>query len=408
MPQTRSVRHSMAVLVFLAAGSAQAQTTTTTTEGLTLVDTLNRLTSPVAGGAVGDALAFATALEVATTPLGISSAGFVYKLDPTTGLRVRTATTFGPAFSERVLTSGAGKVSFGANLTVSTFDRLGSFNLSRMTLSRADAAASTVARDGLASLVLSAQTTVLYGTLGATDRLDVSVAVPLVKVNVEGISWVQNRAGDVLLRTEGAGISSGLGDVAASAKFRLLRFGEGEPDPGGVALMASVRLPTGDRENLRGLGVTRTQAAVAVSSGRGRFRPHANAGYEMWSKAIAVAADPSANRNILVRNQAHYTAGFELEAAPKVTLNIDLLGRHILGGGRVAREERTPPPNSAGVNTFTVATVTTDRIRKLVLAPGVKWNLKGNVLLSLNALIPLKDNGLSDRFTPVVGLDWTF
>jgi hypothetical protein len=35
-------------------------------------------------------------------------------------------------------------------------------------------------------------------------------------------------------------------------------------------------------------------------------------------------------------------------------------------------------------------------------------NLKGNLLLSLNALVALQDNGLHDRFTPVIGLDWTF
>ena len=47
-------------------------------------------------------------------------------------------------------------------------------------------------------------------------------------------------------------------------------------------------------------------------------------------------------------------------------------------------------------------------ISKLTLAPGVRLNLKGSFVLSLNALTTLRDNGLHDKFIPVVGLDWTF
>ena len=236
-----------------AQGSAAAQTTTVT-EGLTLADTLALLTRPVAAGAAGEAISLATGLEVATSPLGISSAGFAYKLDPATGLLVRTATTFGPSFSERVLTAGAGKLSIASSLSVATYDRLGAFKLEQMELSRVESPSPAVARQGMTSLVLSSQTLVMYAALGATDRLDLGVAVPIVKVKVDGLSWVENENGDVLLRSTASGISSGIGDVAVVGKYRLARFGEGEPDPGGLALLGTVRLPTGDRENLRGLG----------------------------------------------------------------------------------------------------------------------------------------------------------
>jgi hypothetical protein len=42
------------------------------------------------------------------------------------------------------------------------------------------------------------------------------------------------------------------------------------------------------------------------------------------------------------------------------------------------------------------------------VAPGLKWAVKGNLLVSVNALIPVDDNGLHDEFTPVVGLAWGF
>ena len=44
-------------------------------------------------------------------------------------------------------------------------------------------------------------------------------------------------------------------------------------------------------------------------------------------------------------------------------------------------------------------------IQKLLLVPGLKMNLKGKLLLSLNAVIALKHSGLHSTVTPVVGID---
>src|SRR3954463_2377560 len=103
----------LAVSLPLVCGSFASAQEVTQTSGLTVADTLTQLTKPYGSAPVGEALGFATALEVATTPFGTSSGGFVFKLDPATGLQVRTATTFGPSFAERALTSGEGKVSVG-------------------------------------------------------------------------------------------------------------------------------------------------------------------------------------------------------------------------------------------------------------------------------------------------------
>jgi len=258
--------------------------------------------------------------------------------------------------------------------------------------------------------VLSSQTMVIYGAIGATDKLDLSVAVPLVKVKLEGLSWIDNQEFGVRTRAEGAGIASGIGDISLMAKYRLLKFGEGNPDPGGVALIGTMRLPTGDRDNLRGLGITRTMLSVVVSAGRGRFRPHGSGGFEAWSTGLHMAADFDDTRNglktVTARHQVQYAGGVEFEATPKVTLIGDVIGRHILGGGRVVLQSFGP--TSAGVTAVEAASALKKGIAKVSLAPGLKWNVKGTVLLSVNALIPLFDQGLNDRFTPVIGLDWTF
>jgi hypothetical protein len=46
-------------------------------------------------------------------------------------------------------------------------------------------------------------------------------------------------------------------------------------------------------------------------------------------------------------------------------------------------------------------------IQKFTLVPGLKLNLKGKLLVSLNALVTLKNNGLHATVTPVVGIDLT-
>jgi len=349
---------------------------------------------------------------VASTPLGSSSGGFAFKLDKTTGLEVRSASTFGPSFAERVITSGAGQMSLAVNLTAATYDKLGKLDLDQMELVHQQSASPLLNQKGYLSLVLASETTVIQAIMGATEKLDVGVAVPIVRVRLDAISWVEDANGSVLVRGSGIGTSTGLGDIALIGKYRLLRFGGApppdapvEPDPGGLALLVTARLPTGSRENLRGLGIHRVMPALVFSSGKGRLRPHAQIGYEFWSKGIDVVSD--FDPTVTARHSFQYAAGIEFEAAPTLTLMVDFLTRQINGGGKVGSQTATDL-GIPGIDAFTYAVALPEGILKQSLVPGLKWNLKGKFLLSLNAIVALRDNGLYDKFTPVVGLDWTF
>jgi hypothetical protein len=397
-------------LVSCAPASAQPappiQGVTTTVPGLTMADTITQLVRPVGATHVGEALGLATELAVATAPFGASSGGFVIKLDPSTGLQVRTATTFGPSFTERALTSGEGSVSVGVNFMSSGFDRLDKLAINGLQLRSVAAASPNDGRSGIANLTLTSNTVVVSGRMGVTDKLDVGVVVPIVTVKLNGTSSLQNGKGDTILFATGSDVAKGLGDIAGLVKYRFFAFGTGQPDPGGLAVMATMRLPTGDRANLRGLDVTRTLLSFIVSSGQGRFRPHANVGYEWWSKGVSVASDYTQNGTVTARNQVEYAAGLEFEAAPKLTLILDLLGGEILGGGKVGFQ--TDTATSPGVTSSQSAVALPEGIRKLVLAPGLKVNLKGKLLLSVNALVDLRDSGLHARVTPMAGIDLTF
>jgi len=400
------------VLLFLRVATAAAQSTappiqgtTTTTPTLSLSDALTALVKPVGTDHVGDALALATQLGIGTTPFGASSGGFLIVLDPNTGLQVRTATTFGPSFAERALTNGEGKLSIGANFASATLDRLGDLDVKNMQVLNV-AGTAAAARTGTTNLTITSKTVVASARLGVTDSFDVGVFVPLVTVEVKGMSTRFDGTGRPTLFAQGNAKSDGLGDIAGIAKYRFYSFGTGLPDPGGMAVMVSVRLPTGDKDNLRGLGVTRTFVSYIVSGGRAKFRPHANVGYGFWSKGVSVVSDYAVNGSVEARHQFEYAGGVELEAAPKLTLLLDLLGGSVLGGGKV---DFTSAPNTiAGASSTQALVALPESIRKLALAPGLKVNLKGKMLLSLNALVALSDSGMHARVMPVAGIDLTF
>ena len=163
-------------------------------------------------------------------------------------------------------------------------------------------------------------------------------------------------------------------------------------------------LPTGDQNQLRGLGLTRTLVSLIASSGQARFRPHANVGFGYWSKGLSVVSDTPGNPTVTARHEFQYDGGIEFEAVPKLTLLLDLLGGGVLGGGKVGF---TSVPAAAGFTSQALAALP-EGTRRIDLAPGLKANLKGKMLITLNALVALHDSGLHARVTPVAGIDLTF
>ena len=408
-----------ALLVLVCCASASAQTTpapepipgttppiqgsTTIVPAPTAASVLTNLVRPVGAAHVGEALGLATQLAIATAPFGASSGGFLIKLDPATGLQVRTATTFGPSFSERALTNGEGKVSAGVYFSSVTFDKLDSLEFAGLQLRSATAVPPIQGRSGVANVELTAKTITVAGRMGVTDKFDIGLVVPVVTLTVDGTTTLRDGNNNIILFAQGSNVSKGLGDVAGIAKYRFVSFGTGLPDPGGLAVMATVRLPTGDQKSLRGLGVTRTLISFIASSGAGKFRPHANVGYGWWSKGVSVVSDDPGNATVTARHQFEYAAGLELEAAPKVTVLLDLLGGHVFGAGKLGFATTT-----SGSSSVTALGALSEGIRRVSLAPGLKVNLKGKLLLSLNALIALQDTGLHTRVTPVAGIDLNF
>src|SRR5215469_13967226 len=138
-------------------------------------------------------LSSAIATQLAVLPIISPSSGFTYKYDSEAGAFVRTTTSFGPIYAERAETVGRGKISFGIS-----YQRFRFSNIDGIDLHKVPAVFSHIDTTGLSyeadviqtsnNINLNVDSTMLYGTVGLTDRIDVSVAIPVVSVRMGATS----------------------------------------------------------------------------------------------------------------------------------------------------------------------------------------------------------------------------
>ena len=362
--------------------------------------------------ATGQTLAQAIALEVGTAPLGSSSGGFTFTFEPKLVTFIRTSPTFGPAFSERILTLGKGKLNAGFNFLDRRYDRLDGLDLKGFDVFRFRGGSLPIQRSTL-ELETTTDTVAAFAHYGLLDNLDIGVMVPWVHISVSGSSRAFGEAGDELQRVLLDSSHSGVGDIAILGKYRFWQFGPppavGAAANGGLAAGIAVRLPTGDEDALVGLGLTRTLVSLIGSANLGRFSPHVNVGYEFWSKDVSIERTFRANSDTLsVGDQFQYAAGFEFAVHDRLTLIEDVVGRYLRGGGRLGYQPFAFPGNVANVRGAEALVAMADGVNTVILAPGAKWNFYSNVLLSGTVLIAMTREGLQDLVTPVIGMEWSF
>jgi hypothetical protein len=361
--------------------------------------------------AAGEVLARSIGLEISTAPFGSTSGGFTFTFDPARRGWTRTAPGFGPAFAERAPTSGKGQISAGVNFLYRTYDTIAGSDLSSLEVARLQGANRPADATAL-DLTITSETMAFFGHMGVTNDLDIGVAVPFVRLDMEGLSRAFRPGGGEFPAEPLDARSSGVTDLAIIGKYRFWKPAPTSAAPlsSGLAALVTLRLPTGDEENLRGLGVTRTLVSLVGSGVLGRFSPHVNIGYEFWSAGIPIPSDFFESESVTAKDQVIYAAGLEIEAHPLLTVTVDLLGRYLRGAGRLEPRDfsYSPGSNEFNIPGATVLIASPEGLSTIAVAPGFKWNLWGSALLSAHALVTATGNGLRDRVTPVIGLDWAF
>src|SRR5262245_19832539 len=143
-------------------------------------------------------LSTAIATQLAILPFISPSSGFTYRYDTSTGAFVHTTTSFGPIYTERAETVGRRKVSIGASYQRFRFDKLDGIDLHQIPVvfthladSGPGGAPQTYEADVIATtnnLKLNMDQTMLFGTVGVLDHLDVSVAIPISSIRMSATS----------------------------------------------------------------------------------------------------------------------------------------------------------------------------------------------------------------------------
>jgi hypothetical protein len=324
---------------------------------------------------------------IAQLPIITSSSGFTYRLNPTLGTVERASDTFGPFFVERALTSGAGQASFGVTFQNARFTSLDGYDL------REGAFVTTANRfrDEPApfdvetlTLDISARTTTFLGTVGVTDRLDLSAAVPIVSLDING-NRVNTYRGTSFLQARARAQTVGLADVAVRSKFRFTPDGAAN-----AAAAVEVRLPTGRDEDLLGAGEVALRVMGIGSAEAGRASVHGN--FVVGSGGLG--------------RELSASGALAVAATPRLTLVGEVLARRTSGAQRIV-EVVAPHPRISGVDTTRVIPAGDDQGSTVAVA-GFKWNIAGTWLLQANVLMPIGDSGLTTRYTPMIALDYSF
>lgn len=324
---------------------------------------------------------------IATIPVGTSSSGFTYRLNPALGTVERASETFGPFFVERALTSGAGQANFGFTFGFASFQSLDGYDLEDgQFVTIANRFRDEPAPFDIETLALSVETrtATFYGNVGLSDRIDLGVAVPVVRLDISGTRNNTYR-GRTLLQARARAETLGLADVAVRSKVRLT--GDG---PGAVAAGVEVRLPTGREENLLGSGETAVRFQGLASAEAGRTSMHGN--FTLGTGGLG--------------REYSYGGAVAVAATRQVTIVGEVLARRIAGVQRIT-EVIAPHPRIAGVDTLRLIPSGEDQTTAFAVA-GFKWNVGGTWLLHGNVLFPMTESGLTAKFTPTVALDYSF
>lgn len=396
--------------------------------------------------------------QLSTFPLGSSAGGFTYRFDSSLGTFRRASSSFGPAFAERAMTIGRRKLSAGITFQHTPYRtyegrRLGDGSI-KFYLRHEECCSPgsgsggggggggggsgpTVLPNGTRlsppfegdlieaalSLKATTDTVAFFGNYGLTDRWDLAVAVPIVRVNLEA----RVRATILRLSTTGSplthtfeagdaqadqrtfqrsGTATGLGDVLVRTKYRFLSFAGG-----GLAAAVDVRLPTGDQEQLLGAG-TQVKGLLVASGGTGLFVPHVNIGYTVVNGDVGESGLlAELGGTAPLPDELNYVAGMEFVPHPRLTIVGDVIGRTLRQAGRlelVSKSFQYQDGSSVQTANFDEFDPRAGNLNLLLATVGVKFNPTRALLLSANVLFPLSDGGLRSRLTTVVGVDFAF
>ena len=283
-----------------------------------------------------------------------------------------------------------------------------------------------------------------YGTYGLTSKLDISVAIPILSVNLDvssRASIVSNSVaptlaafpGNVFHQFDPATVSScagqpqpclqatftdkgsatGIGDVVIRGKYEAYK---GEHL--GFALGVDVRTPTGDESNYLGSGAVGVKP-FGVLSYRARVSPHLDIGYEINGDSILAGnfVGTTTPTKGSLPDRFVYIAGADFGVSKRLSAAFDYIGQQVIGAPQIVGSTYTDLGKCSNLACSTLTTGTTHptvavnqdvNYNQSSASFGIKFRPLGNLVITGNALVRLNDSGLKASVVPLVGVSYSF
>jgi len=383
--------------------------------------------------------------ELSLLSIGSPASGVLLSFDKSLGVVTQSSESFGPILAERAETTGRHRFLFGGAYQYFHFTSLDGIDLNHLPVVithvqfpiggvyppyEQDYTTTTNRID------LKANQVTLYGSFGLTNRIDVSVSIPIRRVS-EGVTSnahivriatqpvypgdpyysssfsltpggpgyfhffdATDPAGSVDKVFSNSKTASGIGDVDFRVKGTVLN---GEHTR--VALGMDFRTPTGDANNFLGSGAPGFKPFLAASY-RARISPHVNLGFEYNGSSI-LAGNVGTGASGKLPNEFFYSFGADARASKRLTLAADLLGTRLSGTQRI---RRVPFVDIAGTTHSSIPQIALYKssVNMEDIALGAKYSLWGNLLLTGNITIQVNDGGLRARVVPLGSLSYSF
>ena len=348
-----------------------------------------------------DSVASVLAQQIATFPIGTSSGGFKFEINPKTFVATPRQDDFGPFFAERASTLGGG-VTLAVNAQATTFEAFEGRGLRNGDLRSRTVIGGRLVDIDRFTFNVSTQTTTFIATAAVDDHADLSIVVPIVRTSLNGTASALDFTTGARVERIVDASAAGLGDVVLRGKWNF---------HSGLAAAAEIFLPTGSTERLSGTGHYRFKPMFVASTRVGTFSPHVNVGYTFGGRGTKVTTNGSFLPTVEYAepgNEFNYTIGAEVAPKGPSTLFVDLLGRSMQNVGRFDGGEamvQVPGLPPLPVESF-IARSGTLHMRLGAIGGRALVLQKG--LISAALLFPLNDGGLKAGLTPVVGFEWAF
>ena len=355
----------------------------------------------------------AIATQLALLPIVSPASGFTYSFDKSTGAHTRTAQSFGPVYSERGETIGRKKVFFGFNYQRFHFDKIDGQDLHNLPGLLTHVPTGRALQDLMLTkndFDLKMNQFTIFGTVGITDRLDISVAVPIVDVRFNATATarifrvpsgavvcpggsgtpchffdINDRVNSTSKTFSNSASATGIGDVTIRVKHNVVRT-----DNVALSILADIRTPSGNEKNFLGSGAAGFKPFAALTLKKGFLTPHFNLGYQ-WNGKSLLAGSLVTGQKASLPSQFFYTVGTDIGMGKRITLVTDLLGQRLFDTSQVAPGTVTNGGNTLGILKFQNTSLGLNNF-----AGGVKVNIAGELLITANVLVRL-DKGACAR-----------